>query len=546
MSLLSGEIAQIVWAETKSLGSGDADGSGDVNQVRRLVAQLAASVDGVGFSKREALPSLTDPKYGDTVRALTSIADAAVGSTPPQRRMIFWVAGDDTQRPVSMTNLPPPPPWKTMPEEGIIYIGRFKLTNRRELDVFSRTPVEGDANHPVFVNAVTGTGNPGGKVPLLQVPPTLAAPKTGFRLFVAACIAFVAAAVWAYGVGMASRQTVLMFDAVKEAGKCSAEPTNTDFVFGPPEWRYAGGKPSNCQTLYGKMQAKVAQRDTMEQTSLDRFASWALTASGDMGWSVSLFWPLVLGLAALTLLFVSAGYGINGRPLGVIIDGRYRMSLTMAQLALWSIVILGGWLVVGLYNFGFGGLTYGALDQAAVANPAMTTFKDMVKAYNLIPTIPRELMAVLGLSAASPFISRLITNTSLVGSPEDAQATKKTESGAVVGGALKVNAEPSQAALADMVVNETEGNNNLVDPTRVQYAAMTGILVVSYATLLFDAVSSIEPTRTVLAASRPIAVITNLPSIDATFIALLFVSHAALWGSKIYDKKTGAGSPSGG
>lgn len=542
MALLSGEIAQILWAETKSLGDSSADGSGDVNQVRKLVARLVASADGAGFGKREAPPSLNDPQFGGAVRALMSIVDTAVGSTPPERRMIFWAAGDEKERPTSKSNPQPPSPWNTIPVEGIIHHGRFALTNGREIDVFSRAAVDGDTNDPIFVNAITGTGVPGGRVGLLQMSQTKAKPKVGFRLFVAACIAFVAAAVWTYGVGIASRQTVLMFNAEKPVGKCSADPTAVDFVFGPPDWRYAGGKPSDCQVLYGKIQQKVAQRETIEQTSLDRFASWALTTSGDTGWSVSLFWPLALGLVSLTLLFVSAGYGINGRPLGVIIDGRYRMSLTLAQLALWSIVILGGWLVVGLYNFGFGGLTYGALDQAAAANPTVATFKDMVKAYNLIPSIPRELMAVLGLSAASPFISRLITNTSLVGSPEEAQATKKAESGAVVGAALRVNAEPAEAALADMVMNETEGSNDLVDPTRVQYAAMTGILVVSYITLLFDSISSIEPTRTVLAASKPIAVITSLPSIDATFIALLFVSHAALWGSKIYDKKTGAGS----
>src|SRR5580698_6436892 len=93
MSLNASELAQIVWAETNALGPSRADGSGDVNGVRRLVAQLAASLSGAGFNKRQALPPLTDPQYGETARAITGIADAAKDAATPQARLIFWNAG---------------------------------------------------------------------------------------------------------------------------------------------------------------------------------------------------------------------------------------------------------------------------------------------------------------------------------------------------------------------------------------------------------------------------------------------------------------------
>jgi hypothetical protein len=48
------EIAQIVWAETSDLGPSGPGGKGDVNAVRRSIAQLAASTVGDGFPKRKA------------------------------------------------------------------------------------------------------------------------------------------------------------------------------------------------------------------------------------------------------------------------------------------------------------------------------------------------------------------------------------------------------------------------------------------------------------------------------------------------------------
>jgi hypothetical protein len=96
-----------------------------------------------------------------------------------------------------------------------------------------------------------------------------------------------------------------------------------------------------------------------------------------------------------------------------------------------------------------------------------------------------------------------------------------------------------------MVLNETEGTSYLVDATRVQHAAITGILVVSYAMLLFGTVSTIDPTRVALAYATTSSVFTSMPAVDATFLALLFTSHAALVLGKAYDKRTADPSATG-
>lgn len=176
MSLGSGELAQIVWAETKALGFGKADGSGDVNEVRRLLAQLAASTNGDGFDRREPPPN-NDSLYRETVAGLFAICEAAQNAVPPQYRLIFWEAGDNTDRPNLSATPPPPAPWATMPAAGITYHGRFQsVGGGRAIDVFARRPAAGDDDRPVMVNVLTGTGVPGAATQVAKIAAVPAGP----------------------------------------------------------------------------------------------------------------------------------------------------------------------------------------------------------------------------------------------------------------------------------------------------------------------------------------------------------------------------------
>jgi hypothetical protein len=106
----------------------------------------------------------------------------------------------------------------------------------------------------------------------------------------------------------------------------------------------------------------------------------------------SLVVPFCIALLSLLLLFLACGFGITGRALGPIIDERNRMSLTLAQLAMWSIILLSALLVFGLFNYGFGGLLITELQQkaaaATAANETPNTAKSALDAYNLFPSIP--------------------------------------------------------------------------------------------------------------------------------------------------------------
>jgi hypothetical protein len=576
MALGSGELAQVVWAETRELPPGRADGSGDVNGIRRLVAQLAASLDGAQFGKRDPLPSVTDTIRGDTARGILAIAEAVKDSAPPQSRLIFWEAGDKTTRPGTVAS-PAPAPWSTMPSEGITYQGRYSLPGGRVVDIFSRAPLDGDADGAPFVSAITGTGLPGGK-PLLVARSAWAGgnPKLGLGLFLVALAIFLFTAVWAYGVGLASRLTIQEFTkskSIQTDGDCDPRlPSGTaDFAHGPRKWQVSSTDANACVTAYAAAQKtvaeekvdqpkvtesktdqpKVVQTKTEQPKAAEKntdkgwiawFAYAALNLSGSSGTTVSLVLPLAFGFIAFTVLFIAAGYGVNGRPMGTIIDERYRMSLTVTQAVLWAVVILGAWLVLGLYNIGLGGIEYSKAAQAARADESL---KDAIKNFFVFPQIPKELWAVLGLAAITPIASRLISGTDLLVSSAPSQ-TAPAGSGGSAPAYLDRNADPSQAKLTDMVLKETEGTSGLVDATRVQHAAITGILVVSYAMLLFGIVAAIDPTRVALAYATTRSVFTDMPPLDTTFLLLLATSHAALLLGKAYDKKTTEAPPSGG
>src|SRR5205085_3845839 len=55
-------------------------------------------------------------------------------------------------------------------------------------------------------------------------------------------------------------------------------------------------------------------------------------------------------MAALLILFMFVlGDGISGRPLGILIDQRNRMSLSRFQMILWTIVVLSGWITAAIW-----------------------------------------------------------------------------------------------------------------------------------------------------------------------------------------------------
>ena len=77
-------------------------------------------------------------------------------------------------------------------------------------------------------------------------------------------------------------------------------------------------------------------------------------AAGAAGIAKILF-VVFLIFAAVTGVAIALGLGTKGRVDGIWIDERNRVSLARAQVTLWTIVALGGFATIALFNVGLGG-----------------------------------------------------------------------------------------------------------------------------------------------------------------------------------------------
>lgn len=107
------------------------------------------------------------------------------------------------------------------------------------------------------------------------------------------------------------------------------------------------------------------------------------------------------------------------------------------------------------------------------------------------------------------------------------------------------NPDPKDAALADLVYGETEEDDGVVDATRVQTVALTGVLAAIYANLVLEAAERIGGLSATSAVNAGAQVFANMPPVGATFLWLLGLSHGTLIAGKLFSTYTGSGAPRG-
>ncbi|MHB8270294.1 hypothetical protein [Bradyrhizobium sp.] len=221
---------------------------------------------------------------------------------------------------------------------------------------------------------------------------------------------------------------------------------------------------------------------------------------------------ITVGIAGLA---VALGLGTKGSITGIWIDERNRVSLARAQVTLWTIVALGGFAAIALYNVG-------------LAGPVA------------FPQIPASIAAALGIAFASPMISALILNSKTFGAPDSssAQANSLRINVSDYGldtpsDLLETRAVPSEASLADVFVGEHVSDAGNVDLSRLQNVVLTVTLVLGYFAMLVGQLGSI-------AADTLLTGISALPDPGAAFTSVLLVSHATYLGTKAYN---GSGKP---
>ena len=237
-----------------------------------------------------------------------------------------------------------------------------------------------------------------------------------------------------------------------------------------------------------------------------------------------LTWILIL--VFLVLLMMLFGGGITGRFwLGWMVNEQFRMSLSRLQMALWTLVVLSGFLTAALAN-----LAAGHIEEA------------------LNIGVPPELWVTMGISTTSLVGSGLIltekkketTNQDealrgmvefgLLAEDADATTTTTTVKERTIG-QLQRNTNPSQARLYDLVSGEEVGNFNVLDLTRLQNLFFTLVLVGAYAATLGNLFAGAAGSS---GSGTPI---TEFPALNASIVALLGISHGGYLVGKAANKQ---------
>lgn len=175
----------------------------------------------------------------------------------------------------------------------------------------------------------------------------------------------------------------------------------------------------------------------------------------------------------MTSIGVVAGHGITGLSRGVLIDDRHRLSLSRAQMLLWTVLVLSGYLAAALANLGRGAPA--ALDVA----------------------VPSELWIAMGISTAS-----------LVASPAALAYKQRKRPGQVESMPLQ-----EDSGWADLFRGEEVTDSHHLDLGKVQMLLFTVVVVLAYALALGDLFTSPGTFST-------------LPPLDDSVISLLLISHA--------------------
>jgi hypothetical protein len=221
------------------------------------------------------------------------------------------------------------------------------------------------------------------------------------------------------------------------------------------------------------------------------------------------------------MVIVVAGYAINGKFLGALIDERKMVSLSRFQIALWTTVVLSAFLEIALSNI-----------HMKVTDP-------------LGISVPSQIWAVLGISTTSLIGSPLIREAKRRRNPDrSVTQANLSKAGKAQGrplandGQVVNNLDIDKAGWADMFRGEDVADADNLDLGKIQMFLFTVIVVAAYAIAIGGLLLENTP------AGAPALGIKALPLLDASMVVLLGISHAGYLGNKAVPRgKTDDGAP---
>ena len=216
-----------------------------------------------------------------------------------------------------------------------------------------------------------------------------------------------------------------------------------------------------------------------------------------------------VALLAVLLIFMALGFRSNGRWSGLVISGHNRMSLSLFQIAMWTILILSAYAVYAAFNVG----AMGRLDTIADAP-------------SLFPTMEDWTWAALGIVAISPLLSAVIKGQK----PEEAVNVEPKTVAGVVEVELRPLSDskrsPADASFWDLFFGEDDNNDDQIVFTRAQHIIITAILMLTYAAWIVATMRDVSLARLLQMYPNYAPVFTAFPVANTTFAGLLVITHA--------------------
>lgn len=236
----------------------------------------------------------------------------------------------------------------------------------------------------------------------------------------------------------------------------------------------------------------------------------------------------------LVILFMAlASIAIRGRPAGLFIDSRNRVSLSRFQAAGWTVIVISALVTL-----------VAALIRLRVPDP-------------LNIDLPAELLAAMGISAgtlvASPALLTLKSpadpaSTSAAdqaAASDVASATGRGDSQPTVSGSVLGWSSASDAQWMDMFRGEQVGDAATADLSKIQQFLITLLLLGVYAAALwsFFYAGHLAPLTPPPAGEQPFTA--TLPPLSDRFIWLMGISHVGYLAAKALPSPAAAAPPAG-
>lgn len=220
---------------------------------------------------------------------------------------------------------------------------------------------------------------------------------------------------------------------------------------------------------------------------------------------------LAAGCIAMLMLGMALGKSLRGSLFGILIDGRNLLSVSRAQMGLWTVLTFGALLAAACWRW-WGGQE--ALDI----------------------DIPGDLVVAMGISYASGAAAPALL--SLKSGPSDTSdrlglSAVQRDATLVAKGGVVARKAGRPAALRDMVMGDEIGNAGEIDLSKVQQIVLTVILVAGYFMVLWKVFCGAELHATIF----------KFPPFNESFVNLMLISHGGYLAYKAVTKPVDGEAP---